>query len=61
MILNVVVMVEEGIRQGKGKEENKLKICTGFSHLFFFFLDLKAQFFYFPNAIQNTYLKGVKF
>lgn len=34
------MMVEEVIRQGKEKEENKLKIYSGFSH-FFFFLDLK--------------------
>lgn len=38
MMLNVVVMVEEVIRQGKGREDNKLKTCIKFSHLYFSFL-----------------------
>lgn len=32
MILNPVVIVEEVIRHGKEREENKPKICTRFSH-----------------------------
>lgn len=34
MILNPVVIVEEVIRHGKRREENKPKICTGSSHSF---------------------------
>lgn len=45
------MLVEEVIRQGKGREENKLKICTGFSHsLVFVVLPSKNVAFTLPKT-----------
>lgn len=49
-MLNVVVMVEEGIRQGEGREENQLNIRTGFSHSCFFLPSPKTIAFIFSET-----------